>query len=173
MGWASPPETWAARRTASTEPRSAVPASYTPVSCTTVHGGSRSSAAAMWMVDRPQARPSTSPSLTSSPSRSAATSPRFSGSGVVLGLGRGLDDDRVPQAVAGAQRVGALRVQLGGHADLDPYEIPLERGLQDPGHLEAADAELLGDLDLGLALEVEAAGHGRRLHQLSGSHPHG
>ena len=92
---------------------------------------------------------------------------------LVLALRRGLDDDRVPQPVAGAQRVGALGVQLGGDADLDPYEITFERGLQDPGDLEAADAELLGDLDLGFALEVEAAGHGRRLHQLSGSHPHG
>ena len=72
--------------------------------------------------------------------------------GGLLGLGRGLDDDGVPQAVAGAQRVGALRVQFGGDADLDPYEIPFEGGLQDPGHLEAAHAELLGDLDLGLAL---------------------
>lgn len=95
------------------------------------------------------------------------------GVGRLLGVGRGLDHDGVPQAVAGAQRVGALRVQLGGHPDLDPHEIPFESGLQDPGHLEAADAELLGDLDLGLALKVEAAGHGRRLHQLSGSHPHG
>jgi len=79
----------------------------------------------------------------------------------------------VPEAVTGAQRVGALGVQFGGHADLDAYEITFESGLQDPGHLEAADAELLGDLDLGFALKVEAAGHGRRLHQLSGSHPHG
>ena len=95
------------------------------------------------------------------------------GVGRLLGLGRGLHHDGVPEAVAGPQRVGALGVQLGRHPDLDPYEIPLEGGLQDPGHLEAADAELLGDLDLGLALEVEAAGHGRRLHQLRGSHPHG
>ncbi len=127
----------------------------------------------MWMVERPQARPSTSPSVTSSPSRSAATSPRFSGSGDSSASAGRLDDDGVPQAVAGAQRVGALGVQLGGDADLDAHEIPFESGLQDPGHLEAADAELLRDLDLGLALEVEAARHGRRLHQLSGSHPHG
>lgn len=79
----------------------------------------------------------------------------------------------MPQAVPGAERVGALGVQLGRYADLDAYEIPFESGLQDPGHLEAADAELLRDLDLGLALKVEAAGHGRRLDQLSGSHPHG
>lgn len=95
------------------------------------------------------------------------------GVGGLLGVGRGLDHDGVPQAVAGAQRVGALGVQLGGDTDLDTHEIPFEGRLQDPGHLEAADAELLRDLDLGLALEVEAAGHGRRLHQLSGSHPHG
>jgi hypothetical protein len=88
-------------------------------------------------------------------------------------LGRGLDHDGMPQAVPGTQRVRALRVQFGRYSDLDPYEIPFESGLQDPGHFEAADAELLGDLDLGLALEVEAAGHGRRLHQLCGSHPHG
>lgn len=91
----------------------------------------------------------------------------------LLGLGRGLHHDRVPQSVPGAQRVRALRVQFCGDADLDPYEIPFESGFQDPGHLEAADAELLGNLDLGFALEVEAAGHGRRLHQLCGSHPHG
>ncbi|GAA3241859.1 hypothetical protein GCM10020256_65230 [Streptomyces thermocoprophilus] len=95
------------------------------------------------------------------------------GVGGLLGVRRGLHHDGVPEAVAGAQRVGALGVQLGRDADLDSYEIPFEGRLQDPGHLEAADAELLRDLDLGLALEVEAAGHGRRLHQLCGSHPHG
>ncbi len=93
--------------------------------------------------------------------------------GVVLFLGRGFDDHRVPQPVAGAQGVGAFGVQLGRDPDLDAYEIAFEGGLQDPGHLEAAHAELLGDLDLGLALQIEPAGHGRRLHQLRGSHPHG
>ncbi len=92
--------------------------------------------------------------------------------GRLVRVGRRLDHDGVPQTVAGPQRVGALGVQLRGDADLDAYEIPFEGGLQDPGHLEAADAELLGDLDLRFALEVEAACHGRRLHQLSGSHPH-
>lgn len=92
---------------------------------------------------------------------------------LVLALGRGLDDDGVAEPVAGTQRVGALGVQLRGYADLDPYEVAFEGGLQDPGHLEAAHAELLGNLDLGLTLEVEAAGHGRRLHQLRGSHPQG
>lgn len=93
--------------------------------------------------------------------------------GVVLLLRRGLDHDRVAQSVAGTERVGALGVQLRGYPDLDPYEVTFQGRLQDPGHLEAADAELLGDLDLGFALEVEAAGHGRRLHQLRGPHPQG
>jgi hypothetical protein len=92
---------------------------------------------------------------------------------LVLALRRGLDDHRVPQAVVRPERVGALGVQLRGYADLNPYKITFERRLQDPRDLEAADAELLRDLDLGLALEIEAAGHGRRLHQLRGSHPHG
>lgn len=93
--------------------------------------------------------------------------------GVLGRVGRRFDHDGVPQPVPGAERVGALRVQFGRHADLDAYEVTFEGGLQDPGHLEAAHAELLGDLDLGLALQVEAARHGRRLHQLRGSHPQG
>jgi hypothetical protein len=76
---------------------------------------------------------------------------------LVRPLCRGLDDDRVPQTVVGTQCVGAFRVQLRGDADLDPDEIALERRLQDPRDLETADAELLRDLDLGFALEVEAA----------------
>ncbi len=92
---------------------------------------------------------------------------------VVAGVGRGLHDHGVAQAVAGPERVGTLRVELGGHPDLDPHEVAFERRLQDARDLEAADAELLGDLDLGLALQVEAAGHGRRLNQLGGSHPRG
>ncbi len=92
---------------------------------------------------------------------------------VLGGVGGRLHDDGVPEPVPGPERVRPLGIELGRYPDLDPYEVTLEGGLQDPGHLEAAHAELLGNLDLGLALQVEAARHGRRLHQLRGSHPQG
>src|SRR5690242_15966294 len=50
--------------------------------------------------------------------------------------------------------------------DLEPDQAVADRVLQHPCHLEAADAELLRDLDLGLVLQVEQSGHGCRLHQL-------
>ena len=54
----------------------------------------------------------------------------------------------------------------GGKMDLEPDQAVADRVLQHPRHLEAADTELLRDLDLGLVLQVEQPGYGCCLHQL-------
>ncbi|MFC5041565.1 hypothetical protein [Ornithinimicrobium kibberense] len=61
--------------------------------------------------------------------------------------------------------------------DLDPHDPRLLGHVQQTRHLEAAQAELGGDVHLGLAVEVVAAGHRGRgaaltqIQHVSSSHP--
>jgi hypothetical protein len=52
-------------------------------------------------------------------------------------------------------------------ADLDAHEPAAARVVQQPGDLEAAERELLSDLDLGAPIEVVPACDGGRQHELS------
>src|SRR5437667_21432 len=65
---------------------------------------------------------------------------------------------------SGATPLSCTTVQRG--SAVSSGHIASISGPQHPCHLEAADAELLRDLDLGLVLQVEQPGHGCRLHQL-------
>src|ERR671931_52747 len=59
------------------------------------------------------------------------------------------------------QPIRQLQVDGTGVADLDPYETGRPGDVQQPGHLEPTEVELLGDLDLGLAVHVVATCHRR------------
>ena len=138
-----------------------------PVSCTIGQGGSRVSAAASPLSDRAQDSPTTSPGLMMSISAWPAASPIRRAARLVL--------------VGEIERKGILeperRAQLGGEPDveaaagqpdLDADHPGLARGVEQPGHPEPADAELVGDVDLGHALQVVLPRHAGGEHDLRG-----
>jgi hypothetical protein len=84
-------------------------------------------------------------------------------------LVQGVDHDGVLQLVGVPQFAGQVDVDLPRVPDVDPDQAAAARALQQPGHLEPAELELVGDLDLGLAVQVVPASHARGEHQLSRS----
>jgi uncharacterized membrane protein (DUF2068 family) len=111
--------------------------------------------------------------VTISVSSSAAARPDLLAErGVVLV--HGVDDDRVLQVVGVPQFAGQIDVDLARVSDVDPDQAAAARVLQQPGHLEPAELQLVGNLDLGLAVQVVPPGHGGGEHQLGradfGSH---
>jgi len=79
--------------------------------------------------------------------------------GVVVG---DVDDDRVLQPVPVLQPRRQVDVDLALVADLDAHQPTRASRVEQPGDLEAAQAELLGDLDLRPAVEVVAPCDGCR-----------
>src|SRR3712207_4088031 len=79
--------------------------------------------------------------------------------GVVVGR---VDDDRVLQPEPVLQPRGQVDVDLALVTDLDAHQPALAGRIEQPGDLEAAQAELLGDLDLRPAVEVVPASDGCR-----------
>ena len=59
-------------------------------------------------------------------------------------------------------------VDVAVGADLDAHQPGRQGLLEQPGHLEAADPQFSGDVDLGRALQVEPAGYGRHEHRVNG-----
>ena len=55
---------------------------------------------------------------------------------------------------------------LPGMADLDPDQSGGQRLVEQPGDLEPADLQLVGDLDLGPSVDVVPPGHRRREDEL-------
>jgi hypothetical protein len=80
---------------------------------------------------------------------------------------RGVDDHGVRQPERGLQVRGQADIDRPGVGDLDAHQTAHPGGLQQAGHLEPAQAELAGDLGLGLAVEVVAPGDRGGQHQLS------
>ena len=72
-----------------------------------------------------------------------------------------VDDDAVPEPEPLGQRPSERDVDLGGHRDVDPHDVVGHGRVQETGHLEPADVELLGDLHLRPVLQIEAPGDGR------------
>jgi hypothetical protein len=81
---------------------------------------------------------------------------------------RGVHDDRVLQSEPVLQPGRQLDVDLALMADLDAHQPAVACGVEQPGDLEPAQPELVGDLDLRTAVEVIAAGDGGREHDLGG-----
>ena len=69
------------------------------------------------------------------------------------------DDQRLPQPVGLGQPGGQVQVDLGRDRDLDPDHAVAQRPVQDPGHLEPGDAQLIADLLLGPLVQIETAGN--------------
>ena len=138
-----------------------------PVSCTTGTTGSRFSSTTIAWTERAQARPITSLGVAISLSRSAAARPRFrrnetrSSSGVSTTIAC-----RSPNRSASRPEVSTSMVPAWP-ISIRPDLLP--RRLQQPSHLEPAEPELVGDLDLGPAVDVVPARDGRGQHQLGGS----
>ena len=74
----------------------------------------------------------------------------------------------MPQPEPLGEPAGGVDVDGAGMADLDPDQTLLPRRLQQPGHLEPAEPELVGDLDLGPAVDVVPARDRCGQHQLGG-----
>jgi hypothetical protein len=71
-----------------------------------------------------------------------------------------VEHERVLEPESRAQLRRQARVQgPPGQADLDAHHPRVAGGVEQPGNPEPADAELVGDVDLGDALEVELARH--------------
>ena len=70
----------------------------------------------------------------------------------------GADDDRGPEAQVFAEPAGQVGVDAARMADLDTDQPSGQRLVQQPGDLEPADLELVGDLDLGAVRRRSSAG---------------
>ncbi|MCP9990738.1 hypothetical protein LUX09_09870 [Streptomyces albogriseolus] len=62
----------------------------------------------------------------------------------------------MPEPEPLGQRPSERDVDLGRDGDVDPHDVVGHGRAEEAGHLEPADAELLGDLHLGPVLQVEA-----------------
>src|SRR6476469_619762 len=63
-------------------------------------------------------------------------------------------------SVSGAPPARARQVRrAAGQADLDPYQSVGQRLVEQPGDLEPAELQLVGDLDLGPSVDVVPPGH--------------
>jgi hypothetical protein len=71
------------------------------------------------------------------------------------------DDDGVSEAESVLQSTGQFEVDRPEIRDLDVHQADLPAELQQPGDLEPVQPQLVGDLDLGLALDVVATGDRR------------
>ena len=78
----------------------------------------------------------------------------------------GVDHQRVAQPERLLQPAGQVDVDGTRVTDLDPHQTARARRLDQPGDLEPAELELLGDVDLGPAVDVVAPGDGGREHEL-------
>jgi hypothetical protein len=87
-----------------------------------------------------------------------------------LGLRWRVDHDRAGQAQGVAQLHRQLPVDAAGQPDVHPHQPVLARLVQDPRHLEPADAELRGDVHLGGAVDIEPARDRGGQHELGRSH---
>jgi hypothetical protein len=73
-----------------------------------------------------------------------------------------IEHERVAKAEGRAQFGRQARVQVpSGQADLDAHHPGVAGRVEQPGDPEPADAQPVGDVDLGDALEVELPGHAR------------
>jgi hypothetical protein len=73
-----------------------------------------------------------------------------------------VEHEGVPEAEGRAQFGRQARVKVSpGQADIDAHHPRVTRRVEQAGDPEPADAQLVGDVDLGDALEVELPGHPR------------
>ena len=81
--------------------------------------------------------------------------------GLLLVIGE-VEHEGVPEPEGRAQLGGQARVQVAaGQADLDPHHAGVPGALEQPGDAEPANAQPVGDVDLGHTLEIELPGHPR------------